>query len=316
MRAERRNITLTAAAAGLAGLAVLAAALAGLACGDPDPEPQIQLLQSLQPEIREKAAGKLLLYGDRVVPRLIQETESSYTRVRFEVARLLGRLRDPRAADALIRLLDDSSYNVAAYAAWGLGEMQAKKALPSLLRFAETPSKILRQPVMQALGPCFDDTLHAALGDSVRGVIERAFHDPVPAIRIAALGSARHLGYAGMVEALIRLAADHEAKVRHVAVQTLGQAAIGRAPRSPGPAPAAERAAIEQALVLSLEDSYQSIRTKAVRALEQMGPPPGAAPALRRLAEGGTVEDRREAGRVLEAIAAGAAAPAGTQVPG
>ena len=313
MRAERRNITLTAAAAGLAGLA---AALAGLACGDPDPEPQIQLLRSLQPEIREKAAGKLLLYGDRVVPRLIQETESSYTRVRFEVARLLGRLRDPRAADALIRLLDDSSFNVASYAAWGLGELKAKKALPSLLRFTETPAKTFRQQIVQALGPCYDDTLHAALDDSVRRVIERAFHDPVPGVRIAALGSARHLGYAGMVEALIRLAADHEAKVRHVAVQTLGQAAIGRAPRSSGPAPAAERAAIEQALVLCLEDSYQSIRTKAVRALEQMGPPPGAAPALRRLAEGGTVEDRREAGRVLEAIAAGAAAPAGTQVPG
>ena len=310
MRTGRRKILCPAVAAGLA------AGLAGLACGEPDPEPQIQALRSLQSEVREKAAGKLLLYGDRVVPRLIQETNSSYKRVRFEVARLLGRMRDPRATDALIRLLDDDSYNVAAYAAWGLGEMKAKEALPSLLRFAETPSGILRKPVVQALGPCFDDTLHAALGDSVRGVIERAFHDPVPGIRVAALGSARHLGYEGLVEGLIRLAGDREAEVRHVAVQTLGQAAVGRAPRSPGPLAGAERAAVEEALVVALGDSYQSIRTKAVRALEQMGPPPGAAPALRRLAEGGTDEDRREAGRALEGLAAGAEAPAGAQVSG
>ena len=312
MNAKSRYIARAAGAVGLLALAALLAA----ACAKPDPEPQIQLLRSLQSEVREKAAGKLLLYGDRVVPRLIQETQSSYKRVRFEVARLLGRMRDPRATDALIRLLDDDSYNVAAYAAWGLGEMKAKKALPSLLRFAETPSKILRKPVMQALGPCFDDTLHAALGDSVRGVIERAFHDPVPGIRIAALGSARHLGYEGMVDGLIRLAGDQQAKVRHVAVQTLGQAAVGRAPRSPGPLAGAERAAVEEALVASLRDSYQSIRTKAVRALEQMGPPPSAAPALRRLAEGGTDEDRREAGRALDNLAAGAAAPPGARVSG
>ena len=66
----------------------------------------------------------------------------------------------------------------------------------------------------------------------------------------------------------------------------------------------------------SLGDSYQSIRTKAVRSLEQMGPPPSAAPALRRLAEGGTDEDRREAGRALDNLAAGAAAPPGARVSG
>ena len=309
MNGKSRYIT---GAAGAIGLVALLAA----ACSKPDPEPQIQALRSLQAEVREKAAGKLLLYGDSIVPRLIQESNSSYTRVRFEVVRLLVRLRDRRANEALIRLLDDGSFNVAAYAARGLGEMRVPEALPVLLRFTETPAKTFRQEVVRALGPCFDDTLHAALGDSVRRVIERAFYDPVPGIRVAALGSSRHLGYAGMVEQLIRLAGDREAQVRHVAVQTLGQAAIGRAPRSPGPAAGAERAAIEEALVLALGDSYQSIRTKAVRALEQMGPPPSAAPGLRRLAEGGTAEDRREAGRALDNLAAGAAAAAGAQVSG
>lgn len=272
------------------------------ACSEVDPEPHIALLKSLQPEVREKAAGKLVLYGEAVVPRLIDESKSDYTRVRFEIARILGRIRDPRAVPAMVRMLDDSSYNVAAYAAWGLGEMKSPEAVPTLLRFTNSPAKVFRQQVVWALGRCYDDTVHAALADSVRHVVERALHDPTPTVRIAALQSARELGYPHMTDQLIRMAKDPSADVRHVAVQALGQAAVGDTPR-PGPKLTDdEQQRTIETLVATLDEPIQTIRTKAVRALEKLGPPPEARSVLIRMLAKGTVEDQREARRVLEAL--------------
>jgi HEAT repeat protein len=279
---------------GLAGLVV--------ACYQVDPEPQIALLKSLQPEVREKAAGKLVIYGDPIVPRLIEETHSDYTRVRFEVARILGRILDPRSTDAMIRLLDDRSFTVAAYAAEGLGKLRAQAALPSLLRFPDSMSRVFRQQVVWALGRCYDDTAHAALRDSVLHVIERALSDPAPDVRVSALQSARQLGYRGMVSELIRMSGDSSAEVRHVVVQALGQIVTGDTPRPVDSITEHQRAQIVERLLESLEEPIQSIRTKAVRALERMGPPARAESALRRLLSHGTTEDQREARRVLEAL--------------
>lgn len=279
------------------------------ACDQIDPEPHIDQLKSLQPDVREKAAGKLVIYGEPVVPRLIEESSSEYTRVRFEVARILGRIRDPRATDALIRMLDDSSFNVAAYAAWGLGEMRAPSALPTLLRFTESPARVFRQQIVWALGRCFSADTHSALQDSVSHVVERALHDPTPDVRVAALQSARQLGYRGMASQLVRMARDPSAEVRHVAVQALGQLATGDTPVPPdaltGQLTGSTREEIVQTLVLALDEPYQSIRTKAVRALEKIGPSQQARAALDRLLQDGTTEDQREARRVLEDIPTG-----------
>jgi HEAT repeat protein len=270
------------------------------ACNEIDPEPQIAQLQSLQSDVREKAAGKLVLYGEQIVPRLIEEASSDYTRVRFEVARILGRIRDPRATEAMIRLLDDSSFNVAAYAAWGLGELRAPAAVPTLLRFPDSPARVFRQQVVWALGRCYDDTAHIALRDSVAHVVERALHDPTPDVRVAALQSARELRYHGMGLQLIRMSRDPSAEVRHVAVQALGQFAIGDVPGEADPVTDDLRAQIIETLIVSLDEPIQSIRTKAVRALERMGPPPQVEATLQRLLATGTTEDQREARRVLE----------------
>ena len=57
-----------------------------------------------------------------------------------------------------------------------------------------------------------------------------------------------------------------------------------------------------EALLASLREPIQSIRTKAVRALEGMGPPVQAESALRRMLSQGTTMDQREARRALEAL--------------
>ena len=273
---------------------------ASISCSRPSPEPFIAQLKSFQSGEREKAAGKLLKYGDEVVPRLIEEADSEYTRVRFEVVRLLGRIRDPRAVPTLIRVLDDKSSKVAALAAWGLGELKAPEAVPHLLRYQKEVSTDLRAEVIRGLGLCYagPDTVSIADADSAYAAIIRAFDDAETKVRIAALQASHEYGYRDAVLHLIRRSRDQTAEVRYVAVQALGQVAIGRTRRSNGPVDAQMRHNIIQALMLSLFEPTQSIRTKAVRALEMIGAPE-AASQLEKLRETGSEEDRREAGRVL-----------------
>lgn len=274
-----------------------------VACSEPSPDPLFEQLRSIRADVREKAAAQLVLYGERVVPRLMEESHSEYIRVRFEVARILGRIKDPRATEALIRLLDDRSFNVAQYAAWGLGEIQAASAVPALMPYLNTPSKGFRAQVVTALGRCYNDTVHAQLRDTLTSVVASSLRDTTPKVRIAALQSARLLGYDGMAPDLIRLSKDPSAEVRHVAVQALGQAGAGLGPRASAPLTGQARANVVEALEAALDEPFQSIRTKAVRSLEQIGAPEAAA-ALRRLQAEGTQEDQRETRRVLESLGA------------
>ena len=299
----RRLLPLSAAAVLLAVSLLWGGTVAGTAltgCSKPSPEPYINLLYSQQSKEREQAAAKLLLYGDEIVPRLVEEADSEYLRVRFEVVRLLGRLRNPEAAPALIAALDDKSANVAAVAAWSLGELQAPQAVEPMLRYAGEASREVRKEVVRALGRCYSDSLEPAVKDSAYRVVFRALRDPTPKVRVNALLGIREFGYRGAAEEIIRMTRDPSARVRHVAVQALGQLAAGKAPR-PRPISERTRENVAEALIASLEEPMQTIRSKAIRSLEMMGAQK-AAPHLRPLAESGTPEDRREAGRVLETL--------------
>ena len=286
-----------------AAVAVLGALLA--TCGRPSPEPHINLLKSQHREVRERAAGELMKYGDEVVPRLIVEVGSGYTTARFESVRLLGRLRDRRAVPILIHALNDRSANVAALAAWGLGQMQAEEGVPALMPFTGEIARDLRAEVIRSIGLCYTDDLPASTADSAHVAVTEALDDEVPKVRIAALESMHELGYPGALEKVIRLSVDAEPEVRYVAVQALGQIGSGRVPRSPGAAKGIRRDLIIKALLDAIAEPRQSIRTKAVRSLEMMKAEE-AIPTLRVL-EHGTDEDKREARRVLDHF--GVAAP-------
>ena len=255
----------------------------------------------MQSTEREKAAAKLLLYGDEIVPRLIEEVDSEYIRVRFEVVKILGRLKDERATAPLIGALEDRSAKVAAVAAWGLGQLRAAEAVEPLLRYSGEASKDVRKEVVRSLGLCYNDSLPPAIADSAYSQVFRALKDPTPKVRINALQGMLHFGYRGAADELIRMTRDPSARVRHVAVQALGQLASGRVPRSADGVSERVNGNIVQALVAALEEPMQTIRTKAVRSLEMMGAKQ-AAPQLEQLAQNGSAEDKREAGRVLEGL--------------
>ena len=273
-----------------------------IGCSRPSPEPQINLLKSMQSEQREKAAAKLLLYGDEIVPRLIEEADSEYIRVRFEVVKLLGRLKNRKAVPVLITALEDRSAKVAAVAAWGLGQLRSFDAVEPLLGYANEASKDVRKEVVRAIGLCYSDSLEPTVGDSAYQLVFRALKDPTPKVRVNALLGIREFGYRNAAEEIIRMTKDPSPRVRHVAVQALGQLASGRAPRTEGVIISERvRNNIVEALVAALEEPMQTIRTKAVRALEMIQAPQ-AITRLQHLAEVGTIEDKREAGRVLSTL--------------
>ena len=257
-----------------------------LACGGPAPEEYIHQLKSLQKAERTKAANQLIRFdADEVVPLLIEEADSGYIRVRFEVMHLLGRFEDERAVPTLIEALKDRSPRVAAVAAWALGQIGAPAALAPLLKYVRDPTIEVRQYVLGALGPCHSYEAEPALSDSAFRVVRRALRAPKPKWRVAALQSLHSYGYRDAVQEVIRMSVDPSNKVRYVAVQALGQ--IGQAQRGK-----LARDAIYDALLIALDaDELQSIRSKAVQALAEVGDE-RAVPHLQRLMREGTEKDQ------------------------
>jgi len=202
---------------------------AGIACRGPGPEEYIHQLKSLQEAERIKAANQLIRCdADEVVPLLIEEADSGYIRVRFEVVQLLGRFKDECAVPTLVAALKDKSPRVAAAAAWALGQIGAPAALAPLLKYVRDPTEEVRQYVLGALGPCHSYEAEPALSDSAFRVVRRALRAPKPKWRVAALQSLRTYGYRDAVEDVIRMSVDPSDEVRYVAVQALGQIGQGR----------------------------------------------------------------------------------------
>ena len=269
------------------------------ACGMRSPEPHFEQLRSLDKDERLKAANALLRYGGEVVPRLIEEYGSSFIRVRFEVVKLLGRIKDERAVPMLIEALGDKSANVAQAAAWSLGELRSPAALGPLLNYTHDSSKGMREQVIRALGTCHSYELEPVLSDSAREEIFKSLRDPELDMRIKALLGMHEFGYRGATEEIIRMSRDVSAEVRHVAVQALGHIAVGSAPNATAATPRMRQSIVEVLTVALDEVNYQTIRTKAVRALGQIGDP-RVVPHLERLYQQGNEEDKRETKRVLK----------------
>ena len=270
----------------LALWALLLGAGLNIACGGRSPEEYIDRLKSQQKAERTKAANQLIRFdADEVVPLLIEEADSGYIRMRFEVVHLLGRFKDERAVPTLIAALGDRSPRVAAAAAWALGQIGSPTALASLLKYVRDPAAEVRQYVLGALGSCHSYEAEPALSDSAFRVVRRALRAPKPKWRIAALQSLRVYGYRDSAEEVIRMVLDPADEVRYVAVQALGQmgrASLGRSDRN----------AIYEALLGALDaDELQSIRSKAVHALAEVGDE-RAVPHLQRLMREGTEKDR------------------------
>jgi HEAT repeat protein len=165
----------------------------------------------------EQAASALVAIGTPAYDPLTKALGSPAWIARKNAAWALGALGNRNAIPLLTRTLHDAEAPVRGRGAWALGALDGSEAVPSLLEALKDSDAGVREQVAWALGAIGDrravDGLMAALADAAAGVRKQA------AWALGALGDRRS------VTALTKSLKDPDAGVRRQAAWALG--AIG-----------------------------------------------------------------------------------------
>jgi len=132
--------------------------------GDPDPMVIKQLLTDLRDVNKDKrrtAVMKLgLAGGDEAIRALMRTVQDDYEDliVRGRAALMLGKLRDQRAVDSLIRALDAPGFQTPLNAAQALGKIGDERAIEPLVMMAAATNDKARNAALDALTQLGYDT--------------------------------------------------------------------------------------------------------------------------------------------------------------
>jgi HEAT repeat protein len=85
-----------------------------------------------------QAESRLIRFGSKAVPLLLEAAASPDPQVRFRVVWALGKSRDARALESIFRMTSDTDERVRYDAATALGEYGDTSAVPVLSRLAES----------------------------------------------------------------------------------------------------------------------------------------------------------------------------------
>ena len=96
----------------------------------------IASLGSPDPKTSYGAERRLMRFGTRAVPQLLPLVSDDSPQVRFRVAWILGKTKDPRAYPALIVLTEDAEGAIQYDATMALGELGDLRAVPFLKELA------------------------------------------------------------------------------------------------------------------------------------------------------------------------------------
>ncbi len=125
--------------------------------GETDPNIMRQLMAELRDTNKDKrrtAVMKLgMVGGDQAVRALMMAVENEHEDliVRGRAALMLGKMKDIRAVEPLIRALDAPGYQTPLYAAEALGKLGDPRAIGPLLEFAASGKDKARDAALDAL---------------------------------------------------------------------------------------------------------------------------------------------------------------------
>lgn len=217
-------------------------------------------------DVREIALRALARIGDpRAIPPLIEALTQAEAWLAPRIADILVRHGD-RTVDPLLAFLERPLRHPARpWAVSVLGELQAHRAFPLLVRCLTDLDEEVRAKAATALGQ---------LGDrrAVAYLLEHLLGDPAPFVRSRIASALGQFGETDVVDRLVRALGDPAWWVRMRSVEALEQ--IG--------APA------EGPLMAALDDADPEIRTRAAVALERLGVP---ARLVRAIAEGARADE-------------------------
>jgi HEAT repeat protein/beta-lactamase regulating signal transducer with metallopeptidase domain len=189
--------------------------------------------------------------GDsRAVVALITALTDDDSNVRLSAVETLGKLRDPRAVQALIQALrQDPDPKVRAMAAWALGEIEDPSAVPALsTALREDDDQEVRVQAAQALGNIEDVSAIEVLGAAAR--------DPGVEVRRAAVEALGNMDDARVVGLIIPTLGDEDVEVRRSAAQALGNTESSQA---------------VEPLIVVTRDGDLEVRVHAIEALGNQG---------------------------------------------
>jgi HEAT repeat protein len=220
-----------------------------------DPAPLIAAFnESESPKVRLYAIQELAAFEGPeadVMGTLIQAMSDPDATVRLGVAKALGTIGDPNAADALMAALGDPASQVRAAAARSLGAIEAKSAAPALCALLADPAEEVAIAAAGALGEIADPV---ALDPLIRIVKS----DNVSAgLYEASANALARMKDPRAVPGLIGLLASKEDQIRWAAVDALGNL---RAPEG-----------IQPLSLLAREDPNPQNREAALAALNKIG---------------------------------------------
>ena len=113
----------------------------------------IDLLNSPDPHVQWHAAEALGTCGEKAVPLLLLALQSRSVPVRLGAIEALGVIRDARAVDPILSVIDhDASLEVRWAAVLALGEIGSPDAIPFLVPLLRDPNRYLRYGAATALG--------------------------------------------------------------------------------------------------------------------------------------------------------------------
>jgi len=217
-------------------------------------------MRNAEPDMRSFAAEVLGKSGDgRAAEPLLRALEDPCWQVRYSAAEALGNLGEGRAAKPLTRLLEDSHRFVRFRAAEALGKLDDAQATEPLVRALEDPHWHVRFRAAEALGGIGNDEavqpLTGVLSDAVTSV--------------AASGT-RALGKLAGAKVLIQHLKDSRAAVRRSAAAGLVNTGDERA---------------VEPLCAVLKDDDPGVRRYAAEALGNIGDGRGILPLARQLGD-------------------------------
>ena len=167
----------------------------------------------------EAAAIALGKMGEVALPHLKAILAQGDADARFWAVRALGAMGTPAAVELLIALLDDADEMVRSGAAWVLGDLQAREAIPSLAR-------LLREEV-NSVGQHAADAL-SKIGEPAVNALVEALSDHRTQARVRAARALVPIESQEAIPALFRALEDESYVVRYYAEEALTRMGVGQ----------------------------------------------------------------------------------------
>jgi HEAT repeat protein len=183
--------------------------------------PLVSMLRDSDRAVREAAIGALTAIGPDSVPALGPCLTDPQLAVQEAASAVLASIADERVLDQLLAALGNKDWIVRMHAAKALGRIKDPKAIEPLIPLLQDKVKAVREETTTAL---------VAIGDAAIPSLLAALADTDWLVRLHAVEALGKMKSAAAVEPLLSaLFNDRDAAVREDIVRALGQIGDGRA---------------------------------------------------------------------------------------